>query len=57
MGLLCALELTNVNKFTISSHKALKLGKQVLESYLKISREFQLRGPPNKKVSATKDYG
>ena len=54
---LCAIELTNVNKFTISSHTALKLGKQVLESYLKISCEFQLRGPRNKKVSAAKDYG
>ena len=30
---LCSLELTNINKFTISSDTALKLGKQVLESY------------------------
>ena len=42
---------TNVNKFAISSHTALKLGKQALKSYLKITCEFQLRSPPNK------DYG
>ena len=47
---LCALELKqNVNKFAISSNTALKLGKQALKSYLKISCEFQLRRPPNNK--------
>ena len=41
---------TNVNKFAISSHTALKLGKQALKSYLKITCEIQLRSPPNKKL-------
>ena len=48
---------TNVNKFVISSHTALKLRKQAMKSYSKITCEFQLRRPPNKKVSAGKDYG
>ena len=48
---------TNANKFAISSHTALKLGNQALKSYLKITCEFQPRGPPNKKVSVAKDYG
>ena len=48
---------TNVNKFAISSHTALKLGKKVLKSYLKITCEFQLLNPPNKEVSPAKDYG
>ena len=47
----------NVSKFVISSHTALKLRKQPLKSYLKITHEFQLRSPPNKNVSAAKDYG
>ena len=29
---------------------ALKLGKQAFKSYLKITCEFQLRSPPNKKL-------
>ena len=45
----------NVNKFAISSHTALKFGKQALKSYLKITCEFQPWNPPNK-VSAAKDY-
>ena len=38
---------SNVNKFAISSHAALKLGEQALRSDLKITCEFQLRSPPN----------
>ena len=49
---LCALK-TNVNKFAISSHTALKLRKQTLKSNLKITC-VQLHSPPNKKVSASK---
>ena len=49
---LCALEL----KQTLIS-LALKLVKWALKSYLKIPCEFQLCSPPNKKVSAAKDYG
>ena len=53
---LCALELKkNVNKLAISSHTFLKLGKQALKSYVKITCDFQLRSPPNNKVSAAKD--
>ena len=48
---------TNVNKFAISSQTALNLGKQALKRYLKITCKFQLRTPPNKKVSTAKDYG
>ena len=41
---LCALEFKiEVNKIAISAHMALKLGRHVLKSYLKITCEFQLR--------------
>ena len=48
---------TNVRKFAISSHKALKLAVEAWKSYLKIACEFQLHILPNKNVSAAKDYG
>ena len=48
-------EVSILCSFTI--HTALKLGKQALKSYLKITCDFQHRSPPNKKVSAAKDYG
>ena len=41
---------TNINKFAISSHTAMKLGKQALNSYLKIICEFQLRSSPIRKL-------
>ena len=48
---LWALELkTNVNKFVISSHTALRLAKQVLKSYTQVICEYQLRTLPNKKL-------
>ena len=56
---LCALELkqTLVSLLFQAMHTALKLDKQALKSYLEIPCEFQLRSPPNKKVSTAKDYG
>ena len=39
---------TNVNKFAISTHMSLKLGKQALKNYLKKTCEFQLRCPQKK---------
>ena len=53
---LCALE-TNLNKFTISNHTALKLDIQALSSYLRLFCEYELYSLPNKKVSAAKDHG
>ena len=47
---------SNVNKFAISSHAALKLGEQALRSDLKITCEFQLRSHQIE-VSAAEDYG
>ena len=45
---LCTLELNkDVNKFAISAHMALKLGKQALKSYLKITCKFRLHILPN----------
>ena len=35
----------------------LKLSRQALKSYLKITREFKLHTLPNKKVTAANDYG
>ena len=49
---LCTHELKQ--KFAISSRTALKLVKQALKSYLKITCEFQLRSPPNKNVSTAR---
>ena len=47
---LCLLELneTNVNKFAISNHMALKLDVQALKSYLSLICEYELYILPNK---------
>ena len=49
---------TNVNKFAISNHTALKLNAEALRSYLSLICEYELHILPNKKVSSTaKDHG
>ena len=48
---------TNVNKFAISTHTALKLGIQALESYLTLTWEHELHILSNRKAGATEDYG
>ena len=48
---------TIVNKFAISNRMALILGPHALRSYLKVIREYEVNGLPNKKVSGTKDHG
>ena len=48
---------TNVNKFAISTHTALKLGIQALGSYLKPDCEYELHTIANTKVGASKDHG
>ena len=47
---------TNINKFAISSHTALKLDKQALKNCFKVTCEFQVHILRNKKVSVAKDY-
>ena len=55
---ICALELeTDAIKFAISSHAALKLGIQVLRSYLKLIYEYELPILPNTNVGSAKDHG
>ena len=54
---LCTSVETNVNKFAISNHTALKLDVQALRSYLRPICEYELYTLPNKKVSAAKDHG
>ena len=55
---LCALDpKTNVNKFAISSHTALKFGTQSLRSYSKVTCEYELHILPNTKFSTAKDHG
>ena len=48
---------TNVNKFGISNHTALKLAIQALRSYLNQTCEYELQILSNTKVSAAKDHG
>ena len=48
---------TNVNKFAISNHTALKLDVQALRSFLSLICEYELYILPNKKVSTAKDHG
>ena len=48
---------TNVNKFTTSNSTVLKLDKQALRNYLKLTCKYELHISPNTKVSATKDHG
>ena len=48
---------TNVNKFAISNHTALKLDAQALGSYLSLICEYELYTLPNKKVSTDKNHG
>ena len=48
---------TNVNKFAISTHAALKLGIQAVGSYLKPNCEYELDIVSNAKVGAAKDHG
>ena len=48
---------TNVNKFAISNHDALKLGIQTFRRYLKVSFEEELHILPNAKGSVAKDHG
>ena len=54
---LSALELKQTLISLLFKPAALKLGKQTLKSYLNITCEFQLRSPPNEKVSVVKDCG
>ena len=54
---LCTLTETNVNKFSISNHTALKLEVQALRSYLRLICEYELYILPNKKASAAKYHG
>ena len=48
---------TNVNKFAISNHAALKLDEEALRSYLSLICEYELYILPNKRVSSAKDHG
>ena len=48
---------TNVNKFALSTHTALKLRIQALGRYLKLTCEYKLHILPNTKVAAAKDQG
>ena len=48
---------TNVNKFAISNHTALKIDLYTLRSYLRLICEYELYILPNKKVSTAKDHG
>ena len=48
---------TNVNKFAISNHTALKLDVQTLRGFLSLICEYELYILPNKKVSTVKDHG
>ena len=55
---LCVIELkTNVNKFGISNHTALKFAIQVLRSYLNQTCKYELHTLSNTKVSAAKGHG
>ena len=47
---------TNVNKFAISNHTALKLDVKALRSYLSLICEYELYILPIKKVSTAKDH-
>ena len=47
---------TNVNKFAILSHTALKLGMQNLRSYMRLTCEYELDILTNTEVSLTKDH-
>ena len=47
---------TNVNKFAISNHTALKLNVQALRSYLNLICEYELYTLPNKKDSTAKAH-
>ena len=46
---------TNISKFSVGNHKALKLIVQTLRSYLKLICQHDFRTLPNTKVGATKD--
>ena len=48
---------TNVNKFAISNHTALKLDVQTLRNYFSLICEYELYILPNKKVGTAKDHG
>ena len=48
---------TDIHKFAISSHMALKLGIQTLRSYFKIIYVYDFHILPNRKVGAAKDHG
>ena len=48
---------TNVNKFAILSHTVLKLGTQNLESYMRLTYEYELDILSNTKGSLAKDHG
>ena len=48
---------TNVNRFTISNHTALKLDVLALRSCLSLICEYELYILPNKKVSIAKNHG
>ena len=54
---LCTGIETNVNKFAISNHTALKLNVQALRSYLNLIFEYELYILPNEEVSTAKDHG
>ena len=48
---------TNINKFGISNHTALKLAIQALRSYLNQTCKYELHTLSDTKFSATKDHG
>ena len=48
---------TDVHKFAISRHTALKLASQALSRYLKLICEYGPHILPNRDVGAAKDHG
>ena len=53
---LCTLVETNVNKFAISNHAALKLQVQALRSFPQVNCKYELYILPNRKVTAAEDH-
>ena len=51
------LNQSNVNKFAISTHTALKLSIKALKSYLNLTCEYKLHILSKTKVGPAKDHG
>ena len=48
---------TNVHKFAISNHAALKLHVHALRSFPKVNCKYEFYFIPNRKVTAAEDHG